>query len=810
MATPFGESTQFAQLLERHRRAAGLSQEELAERAGMSRRGISDIERGLRHPHPGTARRLAKALCLVGQARLEFIGAAQSRRRRMLDGGSNLPIPLTSFVGRQRELTQVRDALQSARLFTLTGAGGVGKTRLALELARGVENEGDHRVCMVELAAIADSSAVAASTAAALGLAEQANRPPIETLKLLLRAQRLLLILDNCEHVLSGCAELAEILLGACPDLRILATSRERLGIVGETAWRVPSMTIRSDATRLFAERASALIPEFVLTEDVTPVVAHVCERLDGIPLAIELAAAQLPALSVQQLADRLDSALQLFVRGNRAASPRQQTLRATISWSYALLDPEEQLLFDRASVFAGGWTLEAAEHVCADPDASTGPARIERQHVLDLIARLVTKSLVIATPDRNATMRYRMLETLRQYGRERLVERLELDFANDRHADYFLLWSRRSMPPAETLSPLRDTSLELDNLRAALHWLIVKRDSHRLVQLGAALRWYWFQQGLLSEGARWYSEILALVDWSQETNESAHILSAAGLIAARAGKLADAEDLLTRASTLWRRLGNHLETARSLSQLGFFLRHTGRLDAARACFEEGVRLAGEHGFDLVEALNRLGVAETLYDLEEHDCALAEAGRPLELVEALEYPRAIAWASRAIGLIQYERGEIREARRLLEQSVIHARKNDGRGWWLADALACVAQLDVDEGQFSRAYELLTEALELSTALGDQRMVARCLERLAYLEAAQARYEPAIRLCAAADALRTATGLPRPPVESRKVERWLAPAEQALDAATREQVRQQGATLPLERVLTHAFGAAQPS
>ena len=371
-------SEPFGLLLRRQRLAAGLTQEDLAERAGLSRRGISDLERGARRPLPGTARRLAEALELDGQARVVFVGAAQWIRTGPVE--SNLPIALSSFVGRERELTQIRNLLETTRLLTLTGTGGIGKTRLAIEAARGLGGEGGQRVWLVELAAIADSAVVARAAVATLGLHEQAGRPPLDTLKDTLRHAQLLLILDNCEQVLQGSAELAAAVLGTCAGVRILATSRERLGIAGEMVWRVPSMAVPSertsledmrawDATQLFVQRAMALAPDFVLSDQNASAVARLCNRLDGIPLAIELAAAWLPVLAVQQITDRLDDALRLLVSGNRAAPPRQQTLRATIAWSYALLDPAEQLLFDRLSVFAGGWTLDAAEQVCADPD---------------------------------------------------------------------------------------------------------------------------------------------------------------------------------------------------------------------------------------------------------------------------------------------------------------------------------------------------------------------------------------------------------------------------------------------------------
>jgi predicted ATPase/DNA-binding CsgD family transcriptional regulator len=825
--TVLEQSREFGQLLQRHRLAAGLSQLELAESSAMSQRGISDLERGVRRPHPGTARRLASALHLAGPVRADFLSAASWRLGRTSGheyAQTKLPIALNSFVGRERELAQIRTSLETARLVTLTGTGGVGKTRLALEVGRGVEANRGQQVCLVELAAISDGSSVPDATVAALGLPEllKIDRAPIDTLKYALRNQQLLLILDNCEQVLQGCAEMANMLLALCSRVRILATSRERLGIAGETVWRVPSLMVPAEgmtlatmqacvATQLFLQRATALVPDFVLTDQNASAVARLCNRLDGIPLAIELAVAQLPALSVQQIAEHLDDALRLLVTGDRTAPPRQQTLGATIAWSYALLGPSAQLLFDRLSVFAGGWTLEAAEQVCADPDNTNAAVHIRDGDVVTILTRLVAKSAVVATPDGDGAMRYHMLETLRQYGRERLLERGDADAISDRQADYFVLWARRHLSPSDTRIPLHAASVELDNLRAALKWLLLERDTNRVLQLGAALRWYWFRQGRLSEGFRWYSEIIALAGLNSETEDVAHVLAAAALIAGRQARAADAEGLHKRALAVWRRLGNTYELARSLSQLGSLFRHTGRLTEAYLCFEEGSRLSEQRDspeFRTTESLNQMGLAETLYDEERYDEALTLACRALEVAEARHFALALAWGKRAIGLIHDQRGDRSIARRFLEESLAEARREPARGWWLADALGCVAQLEIDDRRFERAGTLLKEALQESMDLADQRMVARCLERLSYLAAAQGRSEPAVRLSAAAGALRTKAGLPRSPVEARTIKAWLEPAEHRLEPTVLEQVRREGADMPLESVLTCAIDATR--
>jgi predicted ATPase len=357
----------------------------------------------------------------------------------------NLPTPFTSFVGRERELGDLQARLAEVRLLTLTGVGGCGKTRLALEVGRTVLERYRDGVWQVELGPLADAALVPRSVAAGMGVHETAGQSMVSALAARLKGRRLLLVLDNCEHLLDACAALVDVLLRGCPEVQVLTTSREALGITGEVSWRVPSLPVpdpqrrlslaelqRNAAVRLFTERAAAVEPRFVLTEHNAAAVTQVCARLDGMPLALELAAARMAALSVDQLAARLDQRFRLLTGGSRAALPRQQTLRATLDWSYDLLSEPERRLLIRLAVFAGGWGLEAAELVCAGMG-------IDQADVLDLLGRLVSKSLVIAEENRQGAERYRLLETVRQYARERLVAANEAEVLHERHANYFL-----------------------------------------------------------------------------------------------------------------------------------------------------------------------------------------------------------------------------------------------------------------------------------------------------------------------------------------------------------------------------------
>jgi non-specific serine/threonine protein kinase len=396
---------------------------------------------------------------------------------------TNLPISLTSFIGREREIAEVTRLLagppSESRLLTLTGAGGCGKTRLALRVAGEALGDFPDGVWLVELAALADPALVAGAVAMAVGVREVPGRALTESLVDHLRDRTLLLILDNCEHLVAAAAGLADVLLRSCPRLRVLATSREPLGSAGETIWRVPSLTLpplsaadapllepltRYEAVRLFVERARAAVPAFAPSAENAPALVEICRRLDGIPLAIELAAARVRVFSAAQIAARLDDRFRLLTAGPRTALPRQQTLRATVDWSYDLLAEPERALLRRLSVFAGGWTFEAAEAVAAGDG-------IQTHAVLDLMAQLVDKSLVIAEEQRGA-VRYRLLETIRAYARDRLLEAGEAERTRDRHLAYFLGLAEEAEPRlrgAEERVTLDRLEAEHANLQAAL-----------------------------------------------------------------------------------------------------------------------------------------------------------------------------------------------------------------------------------------------------------------------------------------------------------------------------------------------------
>jgi non-specific serine/threonine protein kinase len=524
--------------LRRYRLAAGLTQEELAERAGVSVKGLSLLESGKRQtPYRHTVTLLATALGL-SSAEAARLQAAVVRARTPVTAGAhtagaddtatgetgvqplpappeprgNLPVQPTSFIGREREQADVLALLDRAPLVTLTGAGGCGKTRLALTVAGSLLPEYPDGVWLVELAALVDPILVPQTVARVLGLQEQPGRTPLEMLTSYLKHRRLLLVVDNCEHLVGACADLAATLLRSCPQLRLLATSREALEVAGEALYRAPSLSMpdlaqlpspdrltQYEAVQLFLERAQARRADFTLTARNAQAVAQVCVRLDGMPLAIELAAARIGVLPVESIAARLDDRFRLLTGGPRTTLPRQQTLRATLDWSHDLLSRPEQALLRRLAVFAGGWTLEAAESVCA------GDVVVEGE-ILDLLSALVNKSLVQAE-GADSHHRYWLLETLRQYTLERLEAMGEEAAVQDLHLAYFLALAEEAEPqlrgPAQGCW-LDRLEVEHDNLRLALGWALERHAEDGGLRLAGALWGFWSYRGHLAEGQGW------------------------------------------------------------------------------------------------------------------------------------------------------------------------------------------------------------------------------------------------------------------------------------------------------------------
>ncbi|CAN5115442.1 BTAD domain-containing putative transcriptional regulator [soil metagenome] len=500
----------------------------------------------------------------------------------------NLPIARTSFVGREIETREVRQLLAMTGLLTLTGAGGSGKTRLALEVARELASTYPDGVWLVEFAPLSDPVLAPQAVAQVLGVREMPGRSLEDTLTDYLRTKSLLLVVDNCEHLVDTVAHLAEALLSSCPSLRSLATSREPLGVRGEAVWTVAPLSLpdaeevssieermSTEAVRLFLDRARYRLPGFDLDRENAGAVGRICRKLEGIPLAIELAAARMGALAVEQVAERLEDSLKLLTGGARTVEPRQQTLRATLDWSYELLSDPERRLFGRLSVFAGGWMLEAAEEVCSGED-------IERDEVLDLLSKLVDKSLVVAeaSPGADGELRYRMLEPIRQYGEERLEESREAERVREHHARYYLALAEGAEPSylreAQSAAALERMESEHGNRRAALSWSLDKdakpggQRAELGLRLAVALYWFWQTHDYLTEGRRWLEMAVSRISNNPtSTRLRARALNGAAWIALHQGDYGASKALMEESMALHREVGDKEGIAAGLTNLG-------------------------------------------------------------------------------------------------------------------------------------------------------------------------------------------------------------------------------------------------
>jgi predicted ATPase/DNA-binding CsgD family transcriptional regulator len=574
----------------------------------------------------------------------------------------HLPVQLTSFVGRRTEIAEVGDLLAEHRLVTLTGAGGVGKTRLAVQLSSELTGGFGDGVWFVDLAPVADAAVLALTVAASLGLPDQPGRLTTDVLLRFLGERAVLLVLDNCEQLLDACAALSVELLTGCPQLTILATSREPLGVPGELTWPVPSLSIADEATELFADRARHARPDFRLGEDNTIMVTEICARLDGIPLAIELAAARVRSLSLAQVVDGLHDRFRLLTGGARTALARHQTLRASVDWSHALLTETERVLFRRLGVFTGGFDLDAADAV----GAST---QTERHQLLDQLAQLVDKSLVLAE-DHRGEMRYRLLETVRQYAIEKLEDSGEADAISSRHSDYYSATAAllASQGPGGTRQLIDWAETEIDNLRATYAWSRQTHDAEAALQLVSSLQQFWLARGRMREGLAGFDAVLdderdnvrdtAPAAWVGAVADSG-MLSALSLGAseARFGVASSARlELAEQALSTCRQLGDSALLGRILTACGLLAVYDTQvaaeqyfaeaIDVARACDDRWTlcQIRGYQAFTAMVAGDPVACQ-----------AAAEEG--LEVAEALGERFMAGWSRGVLGAALYLQGD---------------------------------------------------------------------------------------------------------------------------------------------------------
>jgi len=742
---------------------------------------------------------------------------------RVLPARGNLPVALSSFVGRERELAEAERLLRATRLLTLVGGGGCGKTRLALAMAAEREElaQFEDGVWWVDLAPLARGADVRQAVASALGVREEPGASLTDAIVRHVEPRELLLVLDNCEHVAPSCARLAEELLRRCPELVVLATSRAALELPGEVRWNVPALALpdegetssvrlaESEAVRLFVERARAASYRFELTDGNAPAVAEICWRLDGLPLAIELAAARAHLLAPRQIAARLDRALALLTRGGGSSTAHHASLEAALAWSYELLDDREQTVFRRLAVFAGGFDLEAAEAACQDEDAPGG-------NVPGLVTALEDKSLVSpAAASGDSVQRLRLLEPLRQFAAKKLAtERAgELAATRHRHAAWCLALAEsaeREMRGPEREQWLRRLATENGNLRAALGWgLAGSPESPLGPRLAASLAEYWLASGLVSEGRTWLEA--ALESKEAPAAVRAQLLRGAANLAVKQTDHAAARTWLEEAVGLYRSAGDLGGTARCLLGAGVMAMEGGDPAAARALYEESLALAREldNPVGVTIVLNNLANLATQYE-GRPDVARALLEESLAIWRALGDKAGIALALTNLGGLANDAGDLAEARRLHEESLALAHET-GEPGRIALAAGNVGAVAWRQGRFDEARRHLAEALELWQKIGSWRDVAWTLEEVAETAVHEGRPRTAATLLGAASALRRAHGVPLPPRERERIEADVGAARDHLGGEDYDAARYAGERLAPEAAIRLALAEedAQP-
>lgn len=734
--------------------------------------------------------------------------AAPPARRR-----HNLPPPHAGLVGRDRDSAAVRDLLLGTpgRLLTLTGTGGCGKTQLALLVAAGLVDTFRDGVWLVDLAPVGAPELVPSAVASVLGRREQAGEALPETLVAHLRPRELLLVLDNCEHLIDVCASLAERLLDACPRVRVLATSRERLRTRREVTWWVPSLgtpdpraalapaeLLTYPAVRLFVERARAVRPGFSLEPATTSSVVGICARLEGLPLALELAAARVAALSPAEVLERLDEGLRLLVGGGRTSPTRQQTLRGTLDWSHGLLTGAERVVFRRLAIFAGGWGLEAAEAVCAD-------TLVPHPDVLGLLTHLVDKSLVVVAGEHDGRSRYRLLEPVRQYAREKLVEGGDLGAVRERHALWFLSFADALERDASVGGARRQAAVdallgEYRDLQVALQWTLDARRAEVGLRLAWALQFVWKYHVPISEGLAWSEAILSLPGADAPTPARAVAVLTAAQLAWLRGDHVAAGRYYDDVFPLVRRLGDPWILFVALVDRGNEAHQRGDYAAARRDWEEGLRVTRASSDRTSEAilLNQLANA----DIAQGDPAAARARyvEALGLARQVEDRWVITMVLMCFGTLEMAMGNVDRARALAGECL--SLQPDPQ--WRKSVLLTLVRVALAGGAHAEARERLVEALALAKDIGHRLHTVEVLDAVAEVVHAY-RDNPrlALRLAAVVEASWGSLGLARDRLGAARHERWLGSLRRSLPGEDATRWWAEGRALSVEAAIALA-------
>lgn len=810
-----GGALSFGEWLRHRRRELDLTQEELGRQVGCARITIRKIETGQMRPSRQLAELLLERMGVPAEERKNLISFARGEQLVETITAKapthNLPHAVSSFIGRGHEISEILRLINIARLVTLTGAGGSGKTRLSLEVGRQVLRGFPDGVWFISFASLLDAALVQEMVAAIVRVRRDPDCPLIQTLIGYLYPKRVLLIFDNCEHLIAECAQTAETLLQACPQLSILVTSREVLNIPGEEQYYVPNLSLpdgtetaalgqlmRSEAVRLFIERAKAIRSDFALTVENAAAVVKICQHLDGIPLALELAAALMKGLGVEQIASRLDDRFHLLTDGSRTALPRQRTLQATIDWSYNLLSKQERAVLRRLSVFAGGWTLEAAESVCVG-------AEVASHAIMDLQLHLIDKSLVVMDtggPD----ARYHMLETIRQYGLEKLDQCAEIEHARTSHLNFFLAWSEREEQEfrgAQFRSWLDRMDEERDNLRLALQYAIdCKRSESALRLIGATFSAWWIL-GPWSEGQRWIETVLAVASCKPSAPRS-KALMALGLFFFLQTDYLNSQKFLEQSIVIWESLENKFWYVFATAILGFVLHRSNQPSASRV-LREAVEMArvvndkwllaiclqtfGQHEFyqgnlSMGRAMTEESL-ELIHALGDHMIRGDVLGQLGEIADAEhDYPNALHWYQEGLAVAR-ETGDM--------DTVTNLELDTGRVFQIS-------------GENDHAAYLFKDVLQVGLHIGKKSTVTGALLGLGVVAQARGDAERAVRLIAAGESLydRLNSRVLMDPMDQAWLDEHIEAARADLGEEKFLTVREEGKSMTVEQAVSYAL------
>jgi len=838
------EHLPFGEWLRKQRRAMDLSRQQLADQAGCAEITLRRIEGGTLKPSKELAAILLEKVGIpmdeldlwVKFARGLSGVPSQETQTAEKQIKTNLPSALTSFIEREKELADISGLLSKHRLVTLVGAGGVGKTRLSIKVGESQKMNFSDGVWMVELAPLDKPKLIPQSIASILGIPISTPQPVIETIVNFLRAKTALFIFDNCEHLLDDVAQLSDNLLRQCPHVKILATSRESMGVMGEATYIVPTMALPDakqildtfrdfGSMRLFEERAQLAKFDFSLTMENASFVAQICHLLDGIPLALELAAVQVGQFSPAEIAKQLSNSFDILTGGSRTALPRQQTIRASIDWSWNLLTDDEHLLIQRLSVFAGGWTLDAAQAVCGGD-------------VLTLTNSLVKKSLIMAYQESGSERRFHFHEVIRQYAHEKLVEADEDIVHQINHLNYFVLLAERGDKELHSVDQnlwIEQLTNELPNLRAALEFAF-EHDFNNAVRLSGSLGWFWYRKGLLAEARGWYEKVLdgrrvnlsnienevkafygvglvahfqadygfarkmleqslALARKQENPNGIAHAHAMLGVGYAWQGDFAKTEQHTLESIDIFKSSGDKWGHAFALNTLGFTLRLRGDFERAGSILEDSVSRAREAGDRYIMSfpLSNLGI------MAYHQGDLARGKELLEeslaIGQEANDPTVTEWCLAELGQIARLQGDFERAKELFEAALDESRTM-GLVTGVATNSRALGDVSAKMGEYQKARSLIQESLRLFQSQGDIRSLIDCLKSFAELAGATSNWSLTVKLLSVVNAQMREMGMSMSPVDQAAFENLIDEARQVMSKSDFDKLWNEGEKLSM--------------